>query len=152
MILDGAKLSQPLKQLIATGCNFGCKDPTTDAPRLYDEIVAGLQKVDGKHAALLGGDGGAAMYSTNEEVFEVFLASNRGKELVQAAARKVRRKSSHSEGDPAPFKCWYCDKAGHAKRDCPTLAEDKRKGEVKRHPWRNAEYKGKGEDWKKKVE
>jgi hypothetical protein len=93
MILDGAKLAQTLKQLVATGCNFKCKDPTTDPPRLYDEIVAGLQKVAGQHAALLGGDGGAAMYSTNEEVFKVFLASNKGKELVQAAARKVRRRS-----------------------------------------------------------
>ena len=65
MILDGAKLTQPLKQLVATGCNFECKDPTTDAPRLYDEIVAGLHKVAGQHQALLGGDGGAAMYSTN---------------------------------------------------------------------------------------
>jgi hypothetical protein len=45
----------------------------------------------GQHAALFGGEGGAAMYSTNEEVFKVFLASNIGKELVQAAARKVRR-------------------------------------------------------------
>ena len=96
MNLDGAKLAQPLKQLVATGCNFGCKNPATDAPRLYDEIVAGLQKVAGQHAALHGGDGGAAMYSTNEEAFEVFLAPNKGKELVQAAARKVRRKSSHS--------------------------------------------------------
>ena len=30
MIPDGAKLTQPLKQLVATGCNFECKDPTTD--------------------------------------------------------------------------------------------------------------------------
>jgi hypothetical protein len=30
---------------VATGCNFECKDPPTDAPRLYDKIVAGLQKV-----------------------------------------------------------------------------------------------------------
>ena len=49
MILDGAKLSQPMKQLVATGCNFGCKTPATDAPRLYDEIIAGLQKVAGQH-------------------------------------------------------------------------------------------------------
>jgi hypothetical protein len=114
MILDGAKLAQPLKQLVATGCYLECKDPTTDAPRLYEEIVAGLQKVAGQHQALLGGDGGAAMYSTNEEAFKVFLASNKGKELVQAAARKARRRSS--EGDSAAFKCWYCEKAGHAKR------------------------------------
>jgi aspartate carbamoyltransferase regulatory subunit len=38
----------------------------------------------------------------------------------------VRRRSSLSEGDSAAFKCWYCEKAGHAKRDCPTLAEDKK--------------------------
>ena len=150
MILDGAKLSQSLKQLVATGCDFSCKTPTTDAPRLYGEIVAGLHKVAGQHAALLGGgDDGVAMYNTNEEAFEVFLASNKGKELVQAAARKARRKSSHSEGDSIPFKCWYCDKEGHPKRDCPTLAEDKRKGVVKRHPWRSSQYKGKGDDWKK---
>jgi hypothetical protein len=29
------------KQLVAKGCNFGCKTPATDAPRLYDEIIAG---------------------------------------------------------------------------------------------------------------
>ena len=123
--------------MVATGCNFSCKNPATDTPRRYNEIVAGLQKVAGQHAALLGGgEGGVAMYSNNEEAFEVFLASNKGKELVQASARKVRRKSSHSEGDPAPFKCR--DRAGHAKRDCPTLAEDKKKGVVKRYPWRSA--------------
>jgi hypothetical protein len=33
------------------------------------------------------------MYSTNEEVFEVFLTSTKGKELVQAA-RKVKRRST----------------------------------------------------------
>jgi hypothetical protein len=104
MILNGAKLMQHHKQLVATGCNFECKDPTTDTPRLYEEIVAGLQKVAGQHQALLGGDGGAAMYSTNEEVFEVFLASNKGKELVKAAARKVRIRSA-SEGDSVGFKC-----------------------------------------------
>jgi hypothetical protein len=64
----------------------------------------------------------------------------------------VRRKSSLSEGNLAPFKCRYCEKAGHAKRDCPKLAEDKKNGEVKRHPWRNAEYKGKEEDRRKKVD
>ena len=152
MILDGAKLSQSLKQLVATGCYFSCTTPATDAPRLYDEIVAGLHKVAGQHAALLGGgDDGVAMYSTNEEAFEVFLASNKGKELVQAAARKARRKSSYSEGDPTPFKCWYCDKEGHPKRDCPTLAEDKKKGVVKRHPWRSSPYRGKGDDGKKTI-
>ena len=119
MILDGAKLAQHHKQLVATGCNFECKDLTTDAPRLYEEIVAGLQKVAGQHQALLGGDGRAAMFSTNEDAFEVFLASDKGKELVQVVARKARRRRS-SEGDSSVFKCWYCKKTGHAKRDCPT--------------------------------
>jgi hypothetical protein len=90
------------------------------------------------------------MFSTNEQVFEVFLTSNKGKELVQAAARKARRRST-SEGDSAGFKCWYYEKEGHTKRDCPTLAEDKNSGAVKRHPWRNAEFKGKEEDQKKKT-
>jgi hypothetical protein len=145
MILDGAKLAQHHQQLVVTGCNFECKDPNTDAPRLYVEIVAGLQKVAGQHQALLGGDGGAAMFSTNE----VFLASNQGKELVQATARKARRRSS-SEGEPVGFKCWYCEKIGHAKRDCPELIEDKKVGAVKRHPWKKADFKRKEEDRKKK--
>jgi hypothetical protein len=41
MILDGAKLGQHHQQLVAKGCNFECKDPNTDAPRIYGEIVAG---------------------------------------------------------------------------------------------------------------
>ena len=43
MILDGAKLSRSLRQLVATGCYFSCTTPATDPPKLYDEIVAGLQ-------------------------------------------------------------------------------------------------------------
>jgi hypothetical protein len=40
----------------------------------------------------------------------------------------------------------------HAKRECPTLEEDKKVGAVKRHPWRKAEFKGKEEDRKKKTD
>ena len=52
LILEGAKFEQHHKQLVATGCNFECKDPLTEAPRLYEEIVAELQKVAGQHQAL----------------------------------------------------------------------------------------------------
>jgi hypothetical protein len=134
---------------VATGCNLECKDPPTDAPRLYEEIVARLQKVAGQHQALLGGDGGAAMFSTNEDAFEVFLASDKGKELVQVVARKARRRRS-SEGDSSVFKCWYCEKTGHAKRDCPTLEDDKKTGTVKKCLWRTADFRGKEEDRKTK--
>ena len=87
------------------------------------------------------------MFSTKEEVFEVFLASDKGKELMQVVARKARRRRS-SEGDSSVFKCWYCEKTGHAKRDCPTLEEDKKTGTVKKRPWRTADFRGMEDDRK----
>ena len=91
------------------------------------------------------------MFSTNEDAFEVFLTSDKGKELVQVVARKARRRRS-SEGDSSVFKCWYCEKTGHAKRDCPTLEEDKKTGTVNKRPWRTADFRGKEEDRKTKSD
>jgi hypothetical protein len=67
------------------------------------------------------------LFSTNEETFEVFLASNQGKELVQAAARKVLELRED--------------------RTCQELVEDKKVGAVRRHPWK-ADFKRKEEDRK----
>ena len=39
--MDVVKEKVVEKQLVVTGGNFGCKIPATDAPRLYDEIMAG---------------------------------------------------------------------------------------------------------------
>ena len=122
MLMEGAELSTLQTQFVTNNCDFSCSNPVTDAPRLLNEIKAGLKKTAGQQSALLGGGGAAAALYTEHDL-EVFLSTEKGKKLVKAAAGKKQRKKSSSEGDKSDkvFTCWYCNDPGHRKYDCPVF-------------------------------
>ena len=111
MIMEGANLTMLQTQFVTNNCDFSCGEPARDAPRLYQEIKAGLKKVCGQQSTLLGGGqsgGGPALYT--EEDLECFLAKEKGKNILKKSlSGKKPRKHSLSEGDKDSFKfsCWY---------------------------------------------